>query len=241
MNAVVVAYRWTPVKERALNRLTKGLIDPKSIWVVENHAQTNWTGSQFQVVHGSNRFAEFSGYLEGMELVNPGPTLILNDTALIHHSVSFWKLQILRWQQQAISGIYGDPRREDFQIEHGGLSYYASWIFWVSSANAFDQLRASLQYAVERWDQVFSTDPNYRAFINRYLRGSLLHGWKNAGLRDQKAQDLKIRCIWAEHRLSRVLQDQGYQLHDLSGGHIIPMRGLDRLYSFRRRAQSFLR
>ena len=91
MNAVVVAYRWTPVKERALNRLTKGLIDPKSIWVVENHAQTNWTGSQFQVVHGSNRFAEFSGYLEGMELVNPGPTLILNDTALIHHSVTFWK------------------------------------------------------------------------------------------------------------------------------------------------------
>lgn len=241
MNAVVVAYRWSPVKERALNRLTKGLINPKSILVVENHAETKWPGSLFHVVRGSNRFAEFSGYLEGMERINPGPTLILNDTALMHHSITFWKIQILRWQQQAISGIYGDPRREDFHTEHGSLSYYASWIFWVPSAKEFNGLQISLQYAVEKWDQVFSVDPSYRAFINRYLRGSLLHGWKNAGLRDQKAQDLKIRCIWAEHRLSRVLLDQGYQLHNLSGGHIILMRGLDRIYSFRRRAQSFLR
>ena len=117
MNAVVVAYRWSPVKERALNRLTKGLIDPKSILVVENHRQTNWKGSQFHVVYGSNRFAEFSGYLEGMEHVNSGPTLIINDTALMHHSVTFWKMQILRWQQLAISGIHGDPRREDFQTD----------------------------------------------------------------------------------------------------------------------------
>jgi hypothetical protein len=93
---------------------------------------------------------------------------------------------------------------------------------------------------IRDWDVVFSSNPGYRAFINKYLRGSLFHGWKNSGLRDQKAQDLKIRCIWAEHRLSRIILDKGYSILDLEGPHVVPMRALDRLFSFRRRAQSFL-
>ena len=240
MNAVVVAYRWSPAKERALIQLTRGLIDPRSVLIVENHQVALPVRSHFVFVRGTNRYAEFSGYLEGLEKQTPGPTLVINDTALIHHSIIFWRAQIAKWIRSTHQGIHGDPRHEQLVIEHGNLSYLASWIFWLPSAAESNALVSALQDVIRDWDVVFSSNPSYRVFINKYLRGSLFHGWKNSGLRDQKAQDLKIRCIWAEHRLSRIILDKGYHILDLKGSHVVPMRALDRLFSFRRRAQSFL-
>jgi hypothetical protein len=241
MNAVVVAYRWTAAKSGALSRMLDGLIPFESVVVVENHPQPSWDGGPFLVIQGSNRFAEFSGYHEGLNKVESGPVLVLNDTALAHHSITFWRLQINQWMNQVHEGIQGDPRHEQLKTEYGQLTYFASWIFWLPSTHDVDQFNACLLKVFNHWDEVFSPNSKYRSFINTYLRGSLFHGWKNAGLRDQKAQDLKIRCIWAEHRLSKLLIDQGCGVHNLRGPHVFPMRSLDRFFSFRRRVQSFLK
>ena len=242
MNVVLVAYRWTPTKEDALRRLIRGWCSDDRVLIVENHPNPNYQSRIGSTVAGTNQFAEFSGYLEGLNKVSlQGPILILNDTALAHHSITFWRIQIRTWMRLGSEGIFGDPRSEQIRTEYGVLRYYASWIFWIPTPNDFEQFRRALEYAISNWDIVFSPNPHYRTFLATYLRGSIFHGWKNAGLRDQKAQDVKIRCIWAEHRLSQTLWSNGVKFEQLTGSHVAAMRGLDRLYSFRRRAQSFLK
>jgi len=241
MRLVLVAYRWTAAKELALLRLIRGWLDPKMVVLVENFPSPDFQSPNFSMKIGTNQYAEFSGYLEGLDEIDTGPILVLNDTALAHHSSTFWRIQLKKWRTEQNMGIFGDPRHEQFSTEHGVLQYYASWIFWLPSPEDIMQFRAALNQVIDCWDLTFSTSPEYRSFVATYLKGSLFHGWKNAGLRDQKAQDVKIRCIWAEHRLSQTLWDSGVVFQLLSGKHVVAMRGLDRLYSFRRRAQSFLK
>lgn len=242
MNLVLVAYRWNQQKSQALTEWINHLPEVRRIVVVNNHNEASWNDSKYSVVFGTNRFAEFSGYQEGLEILNDVQTtcLILNDTALAHHSQLLWCSQVAQWNFDSSQSILGDPRHEPIHTEHGPLSYYASWIFWLPTRESIKVFTSALIEVTEKWDDSYSKSRAYRTFINRYLKGSLFHGWKNAGLSDQKATDLKIRCIWAEHRLSLILKMQGNQIAALSTNQAPILRAIDRFYSFRRRVQNFM-
>ena len=242
MNLVLVAYRWNQQKSQALTEWINHLPEVGRVVVVNNHDEVSFEDPKYSVVSGCNRFAEFSGYQEGLEILNDvqTPCLILNDTALAHHSQSLWCSQVAQWNFERSQSILGDPRHEPIHTEHGPLSYYASWIFWLPTFESIKVFTSALVEVTEKWDEAYSKSRAYRTFINRYLKGSLFHGWKNAGLRDQKATDLKIRCIWAEHRLSLILRIQGNQIAALSTNQAPILRAIDRFYSFRRRVQNFM-
>jgi len=241
MNIILVAYRWNSAKSRALDQWIRALPPADEVIVIENAPDGTLPASNYHIVRGSNIFAEFSGYSEALKkLRRPDqPCLILNDTALAHHTRILWCLQIRHWIQWNRTGIFGDPRKEQLVTEFGQLTYYASWIFWLPSAQSLQVFSDGLDHVMAHWDLRFSANSGYRNFLNRYLKGSIFHGWKNAGLKDQKATDLKIRCIWAEHRLSEFIQ-RDYPLQPLNIFGSAALRLLDRGYSFRRRTQSFL-
>lgn len=242
MNLILVAYRWNRHKSRNLQKWVDRLPSIGEVLVIENHPELDFEDPHFKVLTGSNRYAEFSGYLEGLEQLNDhqNPCLILNDTALVHHSQPLWCTQVDLWLQSRCTQIMGDPRVEPIATEKGPLVYYASWIFYLPNETSIKDFAQALRDVAQLWDQAHSRFSEYRSFINRYLKGSLFHGWKNAGLRDQKATDLKIRCIWAEHRLSQILQESGHRMQALTLGAAPALRLVDRFYSFRRRVQNFL-
>lgn len=242
MNLVLVAYRWNQQKSQALTEWIHHLPEVETVVVIDNYSEVSFNDPNYSVVLGSNRFAEFSGYQEGLSYLNDihTPCLILNDTALAHHSQSLWCSQVVQWSTEGGDSVLGDPRREPIDTEHGTLSYYASWIFWLPTRQSIEDFASALAQVTEKWDEAYSKSRSYRTFINRYLKGSLFHGWKNAGLRDQKATDLKIRCIWAEHRLSLLHKAQGYHIMALSTNRAPILRAIDRFYSFRRRVQNFM-
>lgn len=202
---LLVAYGWSPAKEARLRSFCHGFMRHERVLVLRNDSDPAPSG--FRECRGSNRHAEFSGYLEGLaEMPKEGPLLIANDTLLTHRATSAWK-RLLTQAELPTDRIFGDYRLQD--LGEVQLPMLASWLFYLPSGFQRYAFEFAVQVATNEWDNP-PFGAGYQAVVENYLKGGLLSGWIHAGRRGSHDVDLKRYCIYAEHRLSLLLGEHIY-------------------------------
>ena len=222
-------------------------------------ADATWT-----YVRGSNRHYEFSGYMEALACLVGGetfsalgyplyaeltlenkdsstqsgkippeePIYLFNDTLFSHHSLKNWAriVKETNWQP----GIYGDLREEPIQLDHRVLRIFATWHFALIGSEARQQCMASLAAVLAQFEEPLE-EASYQRYLQHYLAGNWLRGYTDPrGIADPDALLRKKHCIYAEHRLGRLLDDQGYWRPHPSP-HYPLTRKVDRILALRRR------
>ena len=86
---ILVAYDFDDRKQKLLDAFLKrsNLINSKHI-VIDNYSNDN-----VDIIRGSNEFYEFSGYLQGIEILGLNDfdqIFIFNDTLFEHHAIRMW-------------------------------------------------------------------------------------------------------------------------------------------------------
>lgn len=162
-------------------------------------------------VQGSNAQFEFSGYLEGLDalVAKHGPQsriLVFNDSLFSHHSARRWAEFLKNYEPRRGPGVYGDPRLEPVEVDGRPLRHLASWMFLLEGSAGQDAFRAALQHALTHFNEA-PTWPGYDQFLAHYYAPSRRWGGYTQALRPEDLER-KMRCSWAEHRLSLHLQQQ---------------------------------
>jgi len=235
---LLVAYGWSPKKEARLRAFCRGFVHHERVLVLRNDHDPAPSG--FRERRGSNRHAEFSGYLEGLaEMPKDGPLIIANDTLLSHRATRAWK-RLLAKAELPSDRIFGDYRLQD--LDEVKLPMLASWLFYLPSGFQRYAFEFVVQVATNEWDNP-PFGARYQAVVENYLSGGLLSGWIHAGRWGTHDVALKRHCIYAEHRLSLLL---GEHIYTPEAGR--PLRAqlrwvnhLDRLIALWRRVVTKLR
>jgi hypothetical protein len=191
-------------------------------------------------VQGSNAQFEFSGYLEGLDamLERHGPQariFVFNDSLFSHHSPRRWADFLRGFVPKNGPGVYGDSRTEPILIDGKPLVHLASWMFILEGSAGQSAFREALVHSIDHFDQ--DPDwPGYASFLEHYYAPSRRWGGYTQQL---SPQDLarKVRCSWAEHRLSRHLQNQG-MMQPFNGVYYQALHAVDRLLSASKRLRS---
>jgi hypothetical protein len=194
----------------------------------------------FADVQGSNAQFEFSGYLEGLDalLAKHGPQsriLVFNDSLFSHHSARRWAEFLKNYEPRRGPGVYGDPRLEPVEVDGRPLRYLASWMFLLEGSAGQDAFRAALQHALTHFDQAPEW-PGYREFLAHYYAPSRRWGGYTQALRPEDLER-KMRCSWAEHRLSLHLQQQ-HLMFPFEGWAYRSLHTVDRALSAYKRLKS---
>ena len=202
---LLVAYGWSPAKEARLRAFCQDFVPRDRVLVLRNDQDP--TQGSFRELRGSNRYAEFSGYLEGLaEMPQDGPLIVANDTLLTHRATSAWK-HLLSHPELPNDRIFGDFRLQS--LDEVQLPMLASWLFYLPIGMQRYAFEFVVQVVTDDWGNP-PFGPRYQAVVEKYLRGGLLSGWIHAGRRDPEAIELKRNCIYAEHRLSLLLDELIY-------------------------------
>lgn len=208
---LLVAYGWSPKKAVRLAEFCRDFIPLDQVLVVRN--DQGGPDSGYREVRGSNIYAEFSGYIEGLRSSNfEGPLIVANDTLLTHRATRAWR-KLLQNFELPVNHIFGDFRMQD--LDEVQLPMLASWLFYLPGATHRVQFQQALNDVAEHWGQS-PYGASYQAVVDRYLQGGWFRGWIHAGRRCPEDVALKRNCIYAEHRLSILLGDAIYRPNDQS-------------------------
>jgi len=236
MASLLLAYGHSADQEGRWMRFTQQLGrwgQPKI--VVDNRPDTF-----FAEVQGSNAQFEFSGYLEGLDalIAQHGPQariFVFNDSLWSHHSPRRWAEFLRNYEPRRGPGVYGDPRLEPINIDQNPLRHLASWMFLLEGSTGQQAFRQALQHALQHFDQAPDW-PGYDEFLAHYYAPSRRWGGYTQALSPEDLER-KMRCSWAEHRLSLHLQQQG-MMHPFEGLHYQGLHAVDRALSAIKRLKS---
>lgn len=168
---------------------------------------------------GSNRYFEFSGYLEAVDrFQSEGPFMIVNDTYFKSHNAVLWNLLLHRFlrERDIADCIYGDIRTEVSNFKEKPSPYLSSWIFFIPNRQALQRFRSTLESAIEDATNAnFSTE--YLAYVEDWIRPkNTLYGWHiQSG--QEESWERKRLCIYIEHRWNVALLNEGFELRSLGG------------------------
>jgi hypothetical protein len=241
MHFVLVAYNFTTAKQLKWKHFLSSFPGATSV-VVEN-AEGSPTDAE-SVLKGSNRHYEFSGYLEGMSAscqAEKDPYwVVLNDTLFSHHWAMGWRY-IISQVSHFKDGLYGDYRQEPISWEGRPLTIYASWIFMLKGSQFRSEFQTLLREVLTSFDTPLHF-PGYKAYQRGYLRATLFSGYTSVVnlYASSKALEIKTKCIHAEHRLGRTLDNLGW-VQRLPGRGYSLVHFVDRWLSFKRRASRLLK
>lgn len=189
---------------------------------------------------GTNEQYEFSGYLEGLDHARrlddqAHRVMLFNDTLFSHHWTLGWGR--IASSQSRQPGIWGDGRNDTIPSTGRRLRFLASWHFDLVGSAAIECFRNAVSEVVDRFDEP-SGDSAYESYIERYLDGSLWHGYSDPGGLDSPAdKQRKLACIRAEHRLSQH-KVMAMKIRSYEGPMYRSVHSVDRMLSARRRAGS---
>jgi len=234
--ALLVAYGYTEdTQRRWLRFLQQAGLDPAHALVLDNKAP-----ALPGVLAGSNRHFEFSGYSELLEHVSDSlaaedVVYLFNDTLFSHHWTRGWA-QLIQENSRIPSGIYGDPRLEPVNLDGRALRILASWHFALHGHQAITILQDALANVLSQFDTPIA-DPAYKAYQANYLQPRWWGGYTK--VLTSEAYAIKQRCIWAEHRLSRKLEEST-ELQAYPNGSYPKVHRMDRLLAAKRRITNLL-
>jgi hypothetical protein len=236
MASLLLAYGHSADQDGRWMRFTQQL----GRWGQPKMAVDNRPNTVFAEVQGSNTHYEFSGYLEGLDalLAKHGPQsriIVVNDSLFSHHSARRWAEFLQHYVPHRGPGVYGDPRLEPVEVEGRPLRHLASWMFLLEGQVGQDAFRAALQHALQYFDEAPEW-PGYGEFLDRYYAPSRRWGGYTQAL-DAEALQRKMRCSWAEHRLSLHLQQHG-MMFPFEGLHYRSIHAVDRALSALKRLKS---
>ncbi|MDP4741900.1 MAG: hypothetical protein NWR91_00425 [Schleiferiaceae bacterium] len=184
-------------------------------------------------VQGSNLHYEFSGYLEGLDALiekygTQARIFVFNDSLFSHHSARRWAEFLKDYVPRRGPGVYGDPRLEPVHVDGKPLHHLASWMFLLEGSNGQQAFREALQHALQHFDESPEW-PGYSEFLAHYYAPSRRWGGYTQALSPQDLER-KMRCSWAEHRLSLHLQQQG-MMYSFTGLRYQGVHAVDRALS----------
>jgi hypothetical protein len=168
-------------------------------------------------IQGSNGDYEFGGYSEMVELWSAeaqhgtttsgsdGPFLIVNDTLFQTHYTEGWlDLVSLSLNSMNASGseVYGDIRRDGDSLAERPDPFLASWFFLLPNRTSLQRFSFALNQSLQEPQTEFSE--GYRLFLENWLHPKgKWRGWQ--GSAHPSVKERKIRCIYLEHRLSKLM------------------------------------
>jgi hypothetical protein len=237
MHFILVTYGFNRKKQERWKRFLSHFPTSTSL-VVENgdfHPH-----EEFNLIKGSNAQYEFSGYREGLRAVNglTETTIVVNDTLFSHH----WEWGWAKLTQLALalpSGIYGDYRCEPIFWNGKPLQIFASWYFVLRGSHAQSEFLRYLDDVIESFEVPLHFE-GYQEYLAHYLQGNMVHGYTKSQKKPANPSlALKVKCIYAEHRLGRLLDTSGW---------VVPfphwtyrwLHWVDRFLSFRTRTFNVL-
>ena len=193
----------------------------------------NRPNTVFAEVQGSNEHFEFSGYLEGLEalLEKHGPQsriFVFNDSLFSHHSARRWAEFLKNYVPEHGPGVYGDPRTESLMVNGSPLRYLASWVFILEGQVGQQAFKDALLQVLKNFNET-PTWPGYAEFLDHYYATGRRFGGYTQSLSGED-RERKLRCSWAEHRLSLLLAEQ-QMLHPFTGLHYRALHQFDRVLS----------
>ena len=123
---ILVAYDFDDRKQKLWDTFLNlsRLINSKHL-VIDNGLNEN-----FNSIKGSNKFYEFSGYIEGIEVLGSNDLdriFIFNDTLFEHHATVMWA-NFFKNMNPKNDGVYGDGRIEPVLWDGEPLKIFASWL-----------------------------------------------------------------------------------------------------------------
>ena len=180
-------------------------------------------------IQGSNRDYEFGGYAELVQLWSAeaqhgtttpgsdGPFLLVNDTLFQTHYTEGW-LDLVSLSLDTLhssgSEVYGDIRRDGDSLAERPDPFLASWFFLLPNRISLQRFSLALNQLLQEPQPELSE--GYRLFMENWLHPKgKWRGWQGAAHPSEKER--KIRCIYLEHRLSRLMPL--HQLQIVSMGH----------------------
>ena len=234
--ALLVAYGYNEDTQRRWHRFLKQAgIACQNALVLDNQPP------QFEgVIAGSNLQFEFSGYQEVLNHFlsaqkEATEIYILNDTLFSHHWAFGWA-RMLRTMSLS-PGIFGDTREEPVSLEDRPLRILASWNFALVGPNAIQAFLRELKSALHDFTQPIEGE-DYKRYQEHYLSPRLMGGYTK--VLDSKELLNKRRCIWAEHRLSRQLEETiGFSAYPSLGYPLVHL--IDRMLAAKRRIYHLLK
>jgi hypothetical protein len=180
-------------------------------------------------IQGSNRDYEFGGYAEILQLwladeqdvrTTPGsngPFLIVNDTLFQTHYTQGWlDLVSLSLNKLLTSGaeVYGDIRRDGDSLAERPDPFLASWFFLFPNQISLQKFSVALNQLLQEPQPELSV--GYQLFLENWLHPKgKWRGWQ--GVLNPMEKERKTRCIYLEHRLSRLMPS--HQLQIVSMGY----------------------
>jgi hypothetical protein len=193
----------------------------------------NRPNTVFAEVQGSNEHFEFSGYLEGLEALieKYGPQsriFVFNDSLFSHHSARRWAEFLKNYVPEHGPGVYGDPRTESLMVNGSPLRYLASWVFILEGQVGQQAFKDALLQVLKNFNEA-PTWPGYAEFLDHYYATGRRFGGYTQSLSGED-RERKLRCSWAEHRLSLLLAEQ-QMLHPFTGLHYRALHQFDRVLS----------
>jgi hypothetical protein len=163
---------------------------------------------------GSNRYFEFSGYLEAIDLFQTeGPFILCNDTWFKTHNMSLWTLLLQRFLRNSpkADDIFGDLRTELSNFIEKPSPYLSSWIFFIPNREILEQFRNCLQNAI-REAVVADFSKEYLDYVEDWIRPkNPFYGW-HIQSNQIESIERKRRCIYIEHRWNAWLLKEGFEL-----------------------------
>lgn len=236
MASLLLAYGHSADQDGRWMRFTQQL----GRWGQPKLAVDNRPDTVFAEVQGSNAQFEFSGYLEGLDalVAKHGPQariLVFNDSLFSHHSARRWAEFLKNYEPRRGPGVYGDARLEPVHVDGRPLRHLASWMFLLEGSAGQEAFRAALLHALKHFDQAPEW-PGYREFLAHYYAPSRRWGGYTQALSPEDLER-KMRCSWAEHRLSLHLQEQGC-MFPFGGVHYRALHAMDRALSALKRLKN---
>ena len=237
IGCILVAYDFDDRKQKLWDAFLKRskLINSKHT-VIDNYSNDN-----VEIIRGSNEFYEFSGYLQGIEILGLNDfdqIFLFNDTLFEHHANKMWA-NFLKNISLEKDGVYGDGRIEPVLWEGLPLKILASWHFLLNGKASIKAFSKILKEILVDFDKPLVIDEAYKLYREKYMSGGFFNGYSLSGKLNKEDSLRKKRCIDTEHRLGRAIEKKGKMIF-YSGFRYHFIHLLDRYLSFHRRFKSLL-
>ncbi len=234
---ILVAYDFDDRKQKLWDAFLKRsrLTNSKHI-VIDNCPKENSMATR-----GSNKFYEFSGYLEGIEtlgLNDLDKIFLFNDTLFEHHATLMWA-NFFKNMNPKNDGVFGDGRIEPVLWDGEPLKIFASWHFLLRGKASIKAFSKILKDILVDFDKPLVIDDAYKLYREKYLSGGIFNGYSLSGKLNKEDSLRKKKCIDTEHRLGRKLEKKGMMIF-YTGFQYQYIHLLDRYLSFYRRFKSRL-
>jgi hypothetical protein len=263
VSTIVCCYRQSPARVAAtLARLGQETGSDFGGVIVDNAGTaTDAHIPGWHVVAGSNALMDFSGYCEGLAVLEPryGAVLVLNDTLFTDHNAGFMLERLLRYRDfiaacdvPAIAGKVDNYSSVCFANPWSGANAYVSSFAFLLSAVALpilprlyaeiDQVMGDPALAIVDPGWAPGLDPRFRTYLRLHLLTDFdpLSWYRlkiGAVAGDMLAR--KARCVYLEHRLSGEIARQGVIVSLFPRGRDkIAFRSRDRWARLMRRERS---